>query len=256
MRDGAAETTIASQPNFRAVAMPGKTELEMERLGTLNSKTGGQMAGDSDNALFPATRVRETLAGDVPMRFDRRYHTDERGGPGLGFYVDAKLKAAAFRDEGGQLTATRTDPSAIRDMVAIAQHRGWKTIGVRGANDFRRESWLVAMAAGLEVRGYRPTARDLQKLTRRVDAEARRRQRRQEDPFPAWKGRLVETEDGPRVLLMAVETVVRARVSDPRAQTDILAKARDRLASWLDIGARFDGREVRDHGDGRRERQR
>jgi hypothetical protein len=256
MCDAAAESTIAIQANFRAVAKPGKTEIEMEPVGTLNLKTEDRMAGDSENALFPAMRVRETLAGDVPMRFDRRYHTDERGGPGLGFYVDAKVKAPAFRDEGGQLTATRTDANAIRDMVTIAQHRGWKTVGVRGANDFRRESWLMAMAAGLEVRGYRPTSRDLHNLTRRVGAEARRRQRRQEDPFPAWKGRLVETEDGPRVLLMAVETVVRARVSDPRAQTDILAKARDRVVNWLDIGARSDGGEVRDRGDGRRERQR
>ncbi len=214
------------------------------------------MADDRDNALAPGTRVTPPAAGDVPMRVLRSYYTDERGGRGVGFYVDATMKKAAFRDEGRRLTATRTDPNTIRDMVAIAQHRGWGIVSVRGAPDFRRESWLAAAAAGLEVRGYRPTSRDLQDLTRRLEAQARQRQRRHHDPSLEWTARRVETEQGPRILLKAVDTVVRARVVDPRAQTDILTKARDRLANWLDRGARFDDLEVGERRAGHRERQR
>lgn len=214
------------------------------------------MADNADNTISPGTRVEPPVAGDVPMRVLRSYYTDERGGRGVGFYVDATMKKAAFRDEGRKLTATRTDPNTIRDMVAIAQHRGWGIVSVRGAQDFRRESWLASTGAGLEVRGYRPTSRDLQDLTRRLEAQARQRQRRHHDPSLEWTGRRVETERGPRILLKAVETVVRARVVDPSAQNRILATARDRLANWLDRGARFDDLEVRDRRAGRRERQR
>ena len=154
------------------------------------------MADDARNTLSPGTRDAPPAAGDVPERLRRRYFTDDKGGPGLGFYVDATVPIAAFRDRGRQLIAPRADPNTIRDMVAIAQHRGWSIISVRGAQDFRRESWLAASALGLEVRGYTPTERDLQALTRKLEARARQRQRDQPDPSAAWARRRVDTEPG------------------------------------------------------------
>jgi hypothetical protein len=41
-------------------------------------------------------------------------------------------------------------------------------LSVRGHTDFRREVWLTARAAGLEVRGYQPTTRDAQALDLRL----------------------------------------------------------------------------------------
>jgi hypothetical protein len=214
------------------------------------------MADDADNTITPGTRVVAPLVGDVPERLRRRYFTDERGGPGLGFYVDATVKTAAFRDQGRRLIAARTDPSAIRDMVAIAQHRGWGIVDVRGAQDFRRESWLTATNAGLEVRGYRPTERDLQELTRRLERQARQRQRRQQDPSRDWSDRQIEMEPGARSRLKVVETVVRARVADPETQSRILTAARDRLANWLHRGARLDDLENHDRRAADRQRTR
>ena len=214
------------------------------------------MADDARNTLGPGTRVPPPVVGDVPERLRRRYFTDEKGGPGLGFYVDATVQTAAFRDRGRELIAPRSDPNVIRDMVAIAQHRGWSIVSVRGAPDFRRESWLAAAAAGLEVRGYSPTERDLQDLTRRLEARARQRQRDQPDPSVTLARRRVETEPGPQSRLKIVETVVRARVTNPDAQARILTAARERLANWLDRGARFDDLKVGDRQATRRERHR
>ena len=204
------------------------------------------MADDAPNTLSPGTRVAPPAAGDVPERLRRRYFTDDMGGPGLGFYVDATVKIAAFRDRGRELITTGADPNAIRDMVAIAHHRGWGIINVRGAAGFRREAWLAAALTGLEVRGYSPTDRDLQDLTRRLEARARQRQRDQPDPAADLARRRVEAELGPRSRLKVVEAVVRSRVSDPIVQERILLSARDRLAAWLERGARVDVLPTRD----------
>ena len=148
--------------------------------------------------------------------------------------MDTTVTVAAFRDHGRVLTASRTEPQVVRDLVAIARHRGWTTVRVDGADDFRRETWLTARAAGLEVRGYRPTERDRQALDRRVAA-------RPAQPTPApYRERAGLADPGPRTRLQIVETVVRNRIVEPADQNRILAAARGRIADWLERGARFD----------------
>lgn len=186
---------------------------------------------DAENAISPARRRRSTKPGDVPEALRRRYYLDNRGGPGLGFYMDAGVAAAAFRDRGRRLISARSDPNAIRDMTAIAQHRGWTTVVVRGDARFRREAWLAGRSLGLEVRGYRPTTRDLQALARRAE-------RRRDDPSRSPSGRSDPRQAAPDQLRF-VEAVVKTRVGDAAAQARILAAARERIADWLDRGASF-----------------
>lgn len=183
---------------------------------------------EAPNTVSPAVRHRSVVAGDVPERLRRRYYLDERGGAGLGFYVDAKVQAPSFRDRGRQLVTGRTDPNAIRDMVAIAEHRGWTIITARGSADFRREVWLAGRGLGLEVHGHRPTERDLQELQRRTRPRER----------PAAPE--ARNEPGVRSRLAVVDAVLRSRVRDPIVQDRIVASARARLAEWLERGARFD----------------
>jgi hypothetical protein len=173
----------------------------------------------------------------VPETLGRRYYTDGRGGAGLGFYVDAKVQTPAFRDRGRQLVALRTDPHAIRDMVAIARHRDWTVIRARGAEDFRREAWLAGRTAGLEVQGYRPSERDQQELERRRAAKRRRAER--DGPNDQDRVRSPERQEAARANMRIVETVVRSRLVERSAQERILAAARERLARWLEQGARI-----------------
>lgn len=195
------------------------------------------------NTVSPAVKDRSVTRGDIPEPLRRRYYLDGRGGPGLAFYVDATVKAPAFHDRGGRLVAARTDPHAIRDMMAIARHRQWTMVTVRGAADFRREAWLAGRSVGLEVRGYRPTERDTQELDRRTAARERFAQRterglaREPSDRPP---RDLEASPGAPSRLGVVEAVVRARVPDSQAQERILAGARSRLADWLERGARFE----------------
>lgn len=185
------------------------------------------------NSLRPAGRERSVRRGDTPDHLQRRYFVDDRGGAGLGFYADAQVKTPAFRDTGGRLTAQRSDPHAIRDMTAIAQHRGWRIVVAQGSASFRREAWLQGRAAGLEVRGYRPTVRDLQDLGRRLD----RAQGRRPSPEPARSS--FPHDPGAQDRLRIVEAVVRSRLPDVEAQERILARTRDKVADLITRGARF-----------------
>lgn len=173
------------------------------------------------NIVAPEGEQRPLAPGDVPEQIRRRYLTEQRGGRGLGFYADARVATAAFRDEGRRLSTDRNDPHVVRDIVAIAQHRGWSTISVRGHSEFRREVWMMARAAGLEVRGYRPTHRD-QQLSERRNAPSSR---------TASPTRDAQTR------MRVVEAVVRNRIVEPSEQARILASARSRLAQWLERGA-------------------
>lgn len=195
------------------------------------------------NTLSPGVRNRSVAEGDVPDALRRRYYVDGRGGAGLGFYVDAKVKAPAFRDRGRQLVAARSHPNAVRDMTAIAQHRGWSIVVARGSASFRREAWLAGRTLGIEVRGYRPTERDAEELDRRTAARERFAQRSERGAAREPSDRPprdLDASPGVRSRLGVVEAVVRARVPNPQAQERILAGARSRLADWLERGARFE----------------
>ena len=191
------------------------------------------MADSAINVVDPAGRTHTGMVGDVPDRIRRRYLTDERNGPGLGFYVDATAAMAAFRDQGHRLSSNRNDPNVVRDLVAIAQHRGWSRLDVRGVTAFRREVWIVARAAGLEVRGYTPTERDLQDLARRAERGRATAERERQAAAEPKRSSL-----SPATRLKIVEAVVKDRIVEPAVQARILAAARGRLADWLERGAR------------------
>jgi Large polyvalent protein-associated domain 7 len=174
------------------------------------------------NIVAPEADRQTSKAGDVPERLRRRYFTEARG-RGIGFYADARSEAAAFRDHGARLTTDRNDPHVVRDLVAIAEHRGWNAINVRGHTEFRREVWLRAEAAGLAVRGYRPTERDLQQ----VDSDRSHRGSGQRSPLDS------------QARMRIVEGVVKARIVEPAEQRRVLTAARARLAEWLERGASF-----------------
>ncbi len=133
--------------------------------------TGAEPAAKAIGAEQTAKTGRDGPSfeiGDVPADVDRRYHTENsRWRDQRGFYEGAAAKDPAFHDRGNKLVSGIQSPAVIADMVAIAEHRGWKSIEVTGTEEFRREAWLKAREQGLEVRGYKPNERDLQELGKR-----------------------------------------------------------------------------------------
>ena len=58
------------------------------------------------------------------------------------------------------LKTDHDDPAVVRSMVDRARIEGWTSIHVKGSEDFRREAWMAATMAGLEVKGYKSKDQD------------------------------------------------------------------------------------------------
>ena len=202
------------------------------------------MAVEPANVVTSAAEARSVRKGDIPDNLRRRYLTDTHGGPGIGFFVDTTVTIAAFRDHGHRLTATRTQPQVVRDLIAIARHRDWKVVRVQGAPEFRRDIWLSGNLAGLEVRGYRPTQRDQQDLTRRKERQVERSAHRQGYDEPTPGDRKMQNTPDVQARLKVVEAVVRSRIVEPADQLRVMSKARERITQWLERGARLHPSEI------------
>ncbi len=82
--------------------------------------------------------------------------------------------ARAFTDRGDRLTTPSENREVVRSLVAIAEARGWGEVVVSGTERFRREAWVAARTAGLEVRGYEPTQFEKERLGRALQSAAAR----------------------------------------------------------------------------------
>ena len=65
-------------------------------------------------------------------------------------------QSVAFVDKGDRLQAKSENSQVIRDLLAIAEARGWATITATGTQSFRRAVWREATRLGMSITGYRP----------------------------------------------------------------------------------------------------
>src|SRR5882724_1720897 len=82
--------------------------------------------------------------------------------------------ARAFTDRGHRLTTPSENTEVIKSLITIAHARGWNEITVSGTERFRRDAWAEARLLGLEVRGYKPTDVENERI---VQGIARREER-------------------------------------------------------------------------------
>jgi hypothetical protein len=65
-----------------------------------------------------------------------------------------------FEDVGARLNSRQNDRATIADMVAVAKAKNWDSIVVRGSETFRRNAWIEASLAGVDVKGFKPAESD------------------------------------------------------------------------------------------------
>jgi len=137
-------------------------------------------AGARDRPIEPASagtgndyqRRRSMDAGDLPEGMEARYLVERRRLLGeQRYYENASDAKPAFRDKGDRLIADNNSRDLIRDMVDIAEHRGWDRITVSGSEEFRREVWRAAALRGIDVDGYKPKPREVQEIGRTRDQQ-------------------------------------------------------------------------------------
>ena len=153
----------------------GETDREQEEAPTARKPHGrdSDQVQTTDAASLEAEASRDDA---FPASLQRKYYVvaEERGKKDAArFYADERGEYLAFKLAEDRLTTRLTAPEVIRDMIAIAEHRDWATLHVRGSVEFRREAWLEANARGITVKGYEPTALDREALASRHVARQR-----------------------------------------------------------------------------------
>jgi hypothetical protein len=203
-----------------------------------------------------ARKEKDEVRSGLPERLRQKYYVVE----------DEKANARIYADRHGEYLVAKTSPDRlvtrvasveiVRDLVAIAAHRGWEKIEISGALEFRREAWLAASARGIEVKGYEPTELDravLAKLQGRAKRESRThaserarageaaRQSPSTDRADAHRG----DERNIRSHLAVIERVALAAFpKDPEARKRVLEAARERIAHHRLGGGHFERAEV------------
>jgi hypothetical protein len=161
-----AENSISPTPTRdRAVEIASGPAREPPRDA---AQTAGDAAQDAERAdarepagVFKVAPVPAHIAAKYLVK-GNTYHFDDQ--------------TVAFIDKGTQLTAKTHNKAIIEDLVAIAKARDWQAVTVSGTQDFRREAWKAATAAGLTVSGYTPSE---------IERAAMERERsRREEPIP------------------------------------------------------------------------
>ncbi|WP_162938875.1 LPD7 domain-containing protein [Brevundimonas naejangsanensis] len=196
----------------------------------------------------PARAPVSRRKGDLPEGLEARYLVEhDRKGRAERFHRDNRSREALFRDHGGRLTASEAYPDAIRDMLRIAAHRGWREIVVSGDTAFRREVWVQARTLDLRVRGYSPREIDRQAAERQIPPRASSRKKTEADRIRA------EAHAPTRMNQIAI--VVRNLVEDPAIQARLMRRAVARVIRHLDAGRRFD-RDIAETRSRRQDRER
>ncbi len=134
------------------------------------AKRGRDVPRDSSDRGAPAegdSIAEKREAGDATA--ERRRHIPEhirKRFVQVGRHYHFPDGTRAFTDRGGRLTTPSENTEVIRSLITIAQARGWNEITVRGTERFRKDAWTAARLAGLEVRGYRPTEFEQERVAR------------------------------------------------------------------------------------------
>ncbi len=139
---------------------------------------------DAESSAASSQKAAPMARADgLPSRVRRKYYVvaEERAKEGGALkarvYADERGEYLAFKALENRLTTRLASAQVVDDMVAVAEHRNWQTIRVRGSMEFRREAWLEASARGMEVKGYEATHLDRQALAHRRTSRERANRR-------------------------------------------------------------------------------
>jgi hypothetical protein len=164
-------------------AVEAQGDFTIERIASAGSELGKDDAQASRDSDKREPKEKQTTAAaresDFPDRIRRKYYViserrQKQGAPlDARFYADERGEYLVFKVVEDRLVTRLAAAEVIRDMIAVAEHRNWQAIHIRGALEFRREAWREASSRGMEVKGYEPTEIDQQALAARREAHER-----------------------------------------------------------------------------------
>ena len=186
---------------------------------------------EPQSAPASETRAGTKRSDSVPEEVKRRF-------------VEVKNKyyfpdgARAFTDRGTRLTTPSENTEVVKSLVEIARARGWTEVTVRGTERFRKEAWVSARLAGIEVRGYTPTEFEQGHLVRTLKRQSERAQVNDVERDPAPQGFSAPASKDRRGSLIVGTLVDQGRASyrhDPKEAMSYFVKvetARGERVVW------------------------
>jgi hypothetical protein len=193
----------------------------------------------------------------LPAYLRRKYYVVEIDAAETRIYADRDgeyLIAKAGRD---RLVTRVANIEIVRDLVAVAAHRGWERVELTGSLEFRREAWIAASARGIDTKGYEPSELDRAALAKLQGRFEHRQQHafghdRSGAAEPARRSRATERNSNggaddrnDRSHLALIERIALAAFpKDAEVRKRILDAARERIAHHRRRGARFDRAEI------------
>ena len=147
----------------------------------------------------PGARARSRLVGDMPGHVGQRYFIEERGlRREQRLFETAHDPAPTIRDLGHRLIVTTESAAVVRDLLDIAQHRGWERIDVSGSDRFRRMVEQEAREHGVAVvRPLSPDRRSPANGTSQAPRKPAGRQRSPGDFRTGVAGIVIESGEAP-----------------------------------------------------------
>lgn len=149
LRDRQAHEQIAEPPENAIIGIPrtvshGAIDLN-EYISRIES--GGSVAVGDGTQDGPDTLLRG------------RYVRD-----GAGQYRRLGEEHIALVDEGDKIRFADKQIDTFQAASELADAKNWQGIQVTGTEEFRADAWFAARLAGLDVQGYEPTNKDLDRL--------------------------------------------------------------------------------------------
>ncbi|AFJ90388.1 hypothetical protein MYA_6054 (plasmid) [Burkholderia sp. KJ006] len=141
-----------------------------------------------------------------------------------------------FEDKGKALSTESNDRQVIAHMVDVAKAKNWTVLEVRGSEEFRRNAWITAELAGVELRGFVPKESDRALLElARQEMRINGGERDNTNTIQQATGPSVDRADPPAANQPAQAEPSKASAADP---ADLVRKIREEREAALQNDAR------------------
>ncbi len=148
---------------IEAVQLP---ELQRRAADLHGASPNAPAEGPQASARKAANDFKAPAYTTEPEAIGKAYYVENRGSERR-YFDDYQRKALAIRADDTTINSKREDLTTIRNMLTIAEARGWSEVKVSGSAEFKRETWIEASARGITAQGYKANDLDRQEADRR-----------------------------------------------------------------------------------------
>lgn len=131
-----------------------KERTEQKEYQSVNYKVDDEEIKDEQEYF---TKLPPSIKNNYEAIKVNKFLKDEK----VNYYDKQNPSVIAFEDRNTSLNTSNSDEKTVNAMLDMAQVKGWKSIKLKGTEEFKRQMWLEAQLRGIETKGYNPKEEDL-----------------------------------------------------------------------------------------------